>query len=204
MDEEESIDSTRLKSWTAGDWSELQQIWSDLDTGQSVPAPKFRGESISTRTAGYVFERLITEGFRLSKVRGHHSFVVSMERNLRAKEQVDGAVFAGWQGFLIESKYYPDPKVDFSPIARLHVLCEQRVVPTLGLFFSAFGFTAPAIESVGLLRPMRVLLFDRLDIGDAIDGKDFVKTVEKKWLLAVMYGKPALPVSQAIPDLFNG
>jgi hypothetical protein len=74
--------------------------------------------------------------------------------------RVDGV---GWQGFPIESQFWA-AKVDFDPIALLHVPVGQRPVGTLGLYLSAFDHTAAALESAAGLRPIRVLLFDQKDL----------------------------------------
>jgi hypothetical protein len=107
-------------------------------------------------------------------------------------------LFDGWQGFLVESKCWRD-KVGFGPVARLHVLVEQRQAVTLGLFFSAFGFTAAAADSAELLRPIRVLLFDQHDIEFGIrTAKSMRDTIHQKWLLALKFGRPNLPVSEPL------
>jgi hypothetical protein len=86
---------------------------------------------------------------------------------------------------LIESKF---AVVDFNPIARLHLLAEQRPVGTMGLLFAASGYTAPALDSAHILRPIRVLLFEQDDIRFAADNSDIVRAVQLKWRAAAKYG----------------
>ena len=50
----------------------------------------------------------------------------------RTKEEVDGLVTLGWQGFLIQSKLEADP-TPFDPIARLYLQVGRRPRGTIGL-----------------------------------------------------------------------
>jgi hypothetical protein len=145
-----------------------------------------------------VFERWVMEAFRLSGAAGHYAYPVYGLRGGQVKEQVDGLVHAGWQGFLVESKFYEE-EVPFGPIARLHVLAEQRPVGTLGLFFSASGYTDAAEETAETLRPLRVLLFDRRDLLWALKSeRSMLEMVHRKWVLALKYGKPYLPIDEPL------
>jgi hypothetical protein len=83
------------------------------------------------------------------------------------------------------------------------------------LFFSAFGYTEPALESAALLRPQRVLLFSEKDLAwamlptslrkskatKAFQGR-MLQMVRKKWLLAIRSAVPNLPLALDI-DVFN-
>jgi hypothetical protein len=161
-------------------------------------APRFRGADITEQKAGWVFERLIMEGFRLAGASGHYAFSVPLGTSGTIREEIDGLVIDGWQGFLVEAKFWT-AGVDFGAIARLHILVEQRFSNTLGLFFSAFGFTSPAVESARLLRPIRVLLFDGTDIDTALTSKrDMMDTVRKKWALGLKFADPYLKASTPI------
>src|SRR5437588_700640 len=111
------------------------------ELGQEEVVRRFRGRVLTPQQGGIVFERWVLEAFRLSGVRGHYPYRVAIsEREGGTKEQIDGLLFDGWQGFLLESKCQAKP-VDFDPIALLYTLVEQRVVGTMGLFFSASGYT---------------------------------------------------------------
>ena len=58
------------------------------------------------------------------------------------------------------------------PIFRLHLMAEQRPIGTMGLIFSASGYTDPAIELAERLRPIRVLVFSTMpDIGPSPPGR---------------------------------
>ena len=89
--------------------------------------------------------------------------------------------------------------MDFGPIARLHCLVQQRQSHTLGLLFSAFGFTAPALDSVELLRPIRVLLFDQNDVEFGLQSAEKMRgMIHSKWALALKFGRANLPASADI------
>jgi hypothetical protein len=197
-----------LGEWKATGVTELRKVWEDLrpDSADESVERKFAGESLTLDQAGAVFERWVLEAFRLSGWTGHYAFRVPLGESGSTREQIDGLLLDGWQGFLVESKFWTN-KVDFGPIALLHALVDLRPVGTLGLFFSAFGYTAPAVESARLLRPLRVLLFDKDDLGDALaEGKTFkgrmAEIVRRKWALAVQTGRPHVSVLTPI-ELFN-
>lgn len=166
---------------------------------------RFREQILTPEQAGTVFERRVLEAFRLSGHTGHYPFTVPMQASGSIREQIDGLVIDGWQSFLVESKFWIG-QVDFGPIALLHTLLDTRPVGTLGLFFSAFGYTQPAKESTDRLRPVRVLLFDQDDLDWALVKRPFkgsmMEMVRRKWPLAVMYSRSSASVSDLI-DLFN-
>jgi len=196
-----------LAGWKATGAKELRKIWENLwtDPVDDNSARSFRGRNLTPEEAGDVFERWILEAFRLSGMTGHYAFPVPLRESESIREQIDGLVIDGWQGFLVESKFWTK-KVDFGSIALLHAHVETRPVGTLGLFFSAFGYTPPALESAELLRPVRVLLFDRSDLMRALLGGSFkgrmVEMVRRKWMLAMKYGRSYLPVSE-LSGFFN-
>jgi hypothetical protein len=185
-----------FRTWRARNWGELRAIWGGLMpelAGRKSLERRFRSQLLTPQYAGAVFERWMLEAFRLSGAAVRESYVVPMPDSAAPREQIDGSLTEGWQGFLIESKFWPS-NVDFDPIAVLHVLVEQRPVGTLGLFFSAFGYTPPAVELAGRLRPIRVLLFDQNDLLWAMKpGHGMMKLVRERWIFAVQYGGPFLP-----------
>jgi hypothetical protein len=193
--------------WRAENLQQLRRIWHDLRPEEDDPRAvrTFRDRVLTSEQAGTVFERWVLEAFRLSGHTGHYAFSVPMQGSGTTREQIDGLVLDGWQGFLIESKFWTS-QVDFGPIALLHTLLDTRPVGTLGLLFSAFGFTNPAKESTDRLRPVRVLLFDQDDVNWVLAKKPFkgsvLELVHRKWLLAVMYGSSSVPLNTPI-DLFN-
>jgi hypothetical protein len=195
------------RDWQAESAREVRKIWEDLRTDTDDPdiERRFRNRSLSADQAGLVFERWVLEAFRVSGMAGHYGFRVPLHASAQTREQIDGMVLEGWQGFLIEGKFWIG-KVDFGLIALLHALLETRPVGTLGLFFSAFGYTPAAIESAELLRPIRVLLFDRRDLVWALEHRSFRRRmaamVQRKWILALKLGRPHLP-PDTTTELFN-
>jgi hypothetical protein len=185
-----------LTSWKAGDWDGLIQVWRDLVGEGTDHQPLFGEEEINPREAGYVFQTWIIEAFRLSGAEIEPPFRIPIRpgEDERAKHEIDGLFICEWNGFLIESKFQ---HVDFGPVARLHVLTEGCPIGTMGLFFAAKGFTSPAIDAVQYLRPMRVLLFDQVDIESVLqhENRDFIQAVRLKWKAAIMLGMPNTPIT---------
>jgi hypothetical protein len=200
--------ATAFQTWRAEDWDHLRAIWTSLYPREGEPS-RFGPDLLTPQQAGWVFERWILEAFRLSGVVGHYPF-----GNRRVNEQIDGLLFEGWQGFLIESKFKlgkkidskprTGRKIDIGPIYRLHILVEQRLAGALGLFFAAFGYTLPAIEKARSLRPTRVLLFEASDLNWALEQPGSMMTmVRRKWIRALKDGDPHAPIAEPI-DLFGG
>jgi len=144
---------------------------------------------LTPQQAGWVFEHWVCESFRLvadraDRVRG--PFTVRMDASERTKEEVDGLVTLGWQGFLIQSKFESEP-TSFEPIARLYLQVGRRPEGTIGLFFSRL-YSEAAEELAAELRPIRVLLFRIEEIEWALISEpplDMVEVVRRKWRLAL-------------------
>ena len=200
--------SAFISDWKARNQRELRAIWEMLCTNRPEEGTErtFRSRPLSRAQAGAVFERWVLEAFRLSGATVHYGYEVAMPTGGAVRQQIDGLVFDAWQGFLVECKFWTD-KVDVNPVPLLHVIVDERPAGVLGLFFSAFGYTAPAVESADRLRPLRVLLFDSADLVWALNRRKFagsmVAMVRRKWMLAVRSGKCALSVAGAL-DLAGG
>jgi hypothetical protein len=185
-----------LDHWTATSWDDLASIWKDLfPEPESGHGPTFRGAVVTPSEAGLVFECWVFEAFRLSSepgrpvdcVRSYHS-----PPSGPITEQIDGLVFDGWQAFLIESKNWAE-RIDFEPLAKLQLAVERRPIGTIGLFFSPGGYTSPAQTLLQMIRPIRVLPFDRKDLERALEEHNLRKIVRFKWRQAVQLGDPFLP-----------
>jgi hypothetical protein len=187
-------------SWQASDKKDLVSIWTGLrpNLDDQTAERTFREKSLTPAQAGLVFQRWLLEAFRLSGAAGHYAYQVPLKENGMTREEIDGLVFANGQGYLLEAKFWCQ-KVDFGPIALLNCRVEQRPQGTLGLFFSAFGYTPPALESAELFHPSRVLLFEHKDLVWSLEQKKFMgsmaEMVLRKWRLAVKYGRPNMPVA---------
>ena len=187
--------------WRAKNLKDLRKIWDDLrpDSDDTEVQRQFRNVILTPTQAGDVFERWVLEAFRLSGMQGHNAFRVPLRTSANTQEQIDGLIFDDWQAFLVEAKFWTQ-KVDFGPIVLLHDIVERRVAGTLGLFFSAFGYTGPAADCAAFLRPIRVLLFDATDLNWALQQESFKgsmkEMVQRKWLHTVMYGR----LNQPVPD----
>jgi Restriction endonuclease len=190
----DSQGAAKYRVWTAADRKELRAVWVGLVPHRyadlTAPARTFRGERITNQQAGWVFERWVLEAFRLDKATVQDPYVVTLAGSQGPKEEIDGLVFHGWNGFLVQSKFWP-AGVDFAPLAMLHQQAERRPVGTFGLFFSAFGFTPAAAELATHLRPLRVLLFTGPELAWSLGAKRGMMTlVEQKWQRAVKSGRP--------------
>jgi hypothetical protein len=199
-----SVPPFQSANWRAKDLKQLRKTLEELhpESDDEATERKFGTHRLTAEQAGDVFERWVLEAFRLSGARGGYSFRVPLQNAGSAREQIDGFLCDGWQGFLIESKFWTS-KVDYAPIALLRAIVEARPAGTLGLFFSAFGYTAPALELADLIRPIQVLLFDRGDLEWALGGAPTLKgrmqeMVRRKWALALQYGRSYVPVSRSI------
>lgn len=185
-------------NWHPRQWADIRNVWLELVPEsvsiQSSITRRFLGRTVNNREAGYVFEDWVLAALKMVGFSGIGSYDVRrVNFPTQTLEQVDGLIFQGFQGFLVESKFYPG-NVGFGPVAQLHICVEQRPVGTIGLFFSAFDYTAPAHDLLLALRPIKVLLFNQSDIVWAINSNDnFRKLIRYKWLLALKDGLPFAP-----------
>lgn len=200
------------REWVAQDVEQLRAVWDALrpESDDAATQRRFFGRLLTPEDAGSAFERWLGEAFRLSGATGEGAFRVPMAGGGGTREEIDGLLLDGWQACLVEAKFWPG-KVDFAPVALLRALIEARPAATLGLFFSPFGYTVPAIESVRMMRPIRVLLFDANDLLWALPAVGWSKAralaafrgrmmemVRRKWLLAV---RKATPFGDVAEDL---
>jgi hypothetical protein len=197
-----------FNDWHATNVKHLREMWRGLrpDSDEESLERTFAGRRLTPDQAGLVFERWITEAFRLSGATGCHAFTVAMRETGQTREQIDGLIFDGWQAFLLESKFWLKG-VDFGPIAVLHTLLDTRPTGTMGLFFSAFDYTRPALENTEMLRPHRVLLFNAGNLEWALNGgKSFkgrmMEMVRRKWMLTTRLLRADLPIQLPL-DLFS-
>jgi hypothetical protein len=196
-----------IRRWRPTDHAELFSCWMSLfpEYQEALPLPEeprrcFQERELTPQQAGWVFEHWICEAIRhvapvTDRVQG--PFTVHLDSSERAKEEVDGLVTLGWQGFLIQSKLESDP-TPFDPIARLHLQVERRPLGTLGLFYSR-AYSRAAEELVRELRPIRVLLFRTREIDWALTRSqplDMLEIVRRKWRAALELAIPDFPISQ--------
>src|SRR5438128_2099178 len=158
-----------FSTWEARDWEELRSVWSELAPVNDEMKPRFKGVELVENQPGYLFQRWVMEAFRLCEIEGDYPYRVGSGASKHTLEELDGLIYDGWQGFIVESKFTAN-QVDIDPIFRLHIMAEQRPVGTLGLFFSASGYKTSTIELVDRLRPIRVLLFERKDLDWAVQN----------------------------------
>jgi hypothetical protein len=181
-----------IRIWQAKNWSDFRKTWRDLRPNYDEPPrpPRFRDVELDQQKAGWLFERLVPDAFRLDGVSGHYPYEASK------REQVDGLIVIGRQGFLVESKYQ-EKRLGIDPIYRLHVLVEHRPAGALGLLFSGSGFTQGARESAQFLKPIRILLFEPLDLEWAFqDEGRMMAMVRRKWAFALKLGRPDMPIAR--------
>jgi hypothetical protein len=189
-----------IRQWTPADHGALHAAWRELFpefSGSSDPR-RFDGRDLTAQQAGWVFEHWVCSTFRLvatpqDGIRG--PFTVRLELTEQIKEELDGSVILGWQGFLIQSKLQTDP-IPFEPIARLYLQVGRRPEGALGLFFAP-KYSSAAEELSKELRPIRVLLFRVEEIQWALTREpplDRLEMVRWKWHMALEEGRPDGPV----------
>lgn len=185
----------RIRLWTPADPEALRAAWRELfpEFFGSTDPHRFLGRDLNPQQAGWVFEHWVCSAFRMvaekaDRVRG--PFTVRMEMDERTKEELDGAITLGWQGFLIQSKRQAD-LVPFEPIARLYLQVGRRPEGTMGLFFAP-NYSDAAKELTNELRPIRVLLFRTIEIHEALTREpplDMLEIARRKWRAAVEEGR---------------
>jgi hypothetical protein len=188
--------TARIRLWEPKGWDDLEATWEELIREYASPVPKGKAKSyfqsvpISNQQAGRVFERWVIGAFKASGADVEYSYTVSSaQKPARISEEHDGLLFDGWQGFLVQSKFCPGEILNIEPIAKLKARLESRPTVTLGLFFSSFPISAQAMIEAARWHPIRSLIFQRLDIEWAIQHRDMLALVTRKWRSAVKFGR---------------
>jgi hypothetical protein len=192
-----------IRPWTPADHTALHAAWRELfpEFHGSADPRRFDGRDLTVQQAGWVFEHWVCSALRLVATQEDHvrgPFTVRMDTSDRTKEELDGSVTLGWQGFLIQSKLQADP-IPFEPIVRLYLQVGRRPEGTMGLFFA--GRYSPAAEELAReLRPIRVLPFRADEIHWALTREppiDMLGMIRRKWRSALELGRPDTLLSQA-------
>ncbi len=163
------------------DWDGLLTLWSSIREGCTPEWPP-----------GRALEYLVLRAFQLDGADVTWPYEVRAVGGIQSREaveQVDGAVFARGLWCLVESKDTGD-EVNVEPIAKLRNQLLRRPSSTIGLIFSAGGFTDPARVLASFLAPQTILLWDRNDIDYCVRNKRVCDPLLTKYRVCVEEGRP--------------
>jgi len=135
------------------------------------------GLPIEGWATGKAFEYLILRAFELEQAE------VIWPYSVGRSEQIDGALFVDGMSCLIEAKEHTSP-IGLGPIARLRARLDQRPPGVIGLLFSVNGFTRAAIDTLQRLPTQNVLLWNGLDLTQALMS-GMRAGLQAKWRKAV-------------------
>jgi hypothetical protein len=137
---------------------------------------------------GKAFEYYILRAFQLEGVEVQWPYRVQ-DRHIESLEieQIDGVLFLGGRSYLVSSKDETGP-VDINPIARLRDQLSRRPACVMGLLFSRSGFTPPVLRNTSLASAPTVLLWEGVEIDEAVRGRRLAKGLEAKYRKAVTHG----------------
>jgi hypothetical protein len=156
----------------------LIRLWEWLQAGHPVDGWE----------EGKAFEYLVLRAFELEAAQVVWPYFANRF------EQIDGAVFVDGMSCLVESKQHAAP-LGFGPIAKFKARLDRRPPGTLGMLFSAGGFTAPAVEEA-LHHPTRnVLLWSDTDITYAL-MTGMRSGLQRKWRKAVEKAAPDFDLTE--------
>ncbi|TAN51675.1 MAG: hypothetical protein EPN21_06030 [Methylococcaceae bacterium] len=158
------------------DWGRLEALWGRIVAGNTPEWPD-----------GKALEYLIIRGCELSNIEVEYSYTIRPKylKNTIA-EEIDGLVYLGNIPFLVECK--DRHKMDVLPIYKLHSQLSRHPPATMGCVFVDGEFTDPAIYLADLLTPQRIILWNRDNIGSAIQAKDFSAILQRKYKDLCKYG----------------
>jgi len=187
----------RIAKWIPSGWDELVAAWDELlpeaaNPGREGPiVRRFQSSPINPQLAGKVFERWIIGAFQASGARVEYPYKVPMPDHPESGvlEEIDGLVFDNWQGFLVQSKFWEKQSVDSASINDFFDQVSRRPAGTLGLFFTAFSVTVPALEKARRHSPQSLLLIQRGDIAWACRNRNMLELIGRKWRGAVKFGR---------------
>lgn len=158
----------------------LRSLWHQLRAGSAAGFP-----------SGKAFEFLLVRAFQIDGAEVEWPYdVPTIGPGATASHQIDGVVHFAGLALLLEAKHW-NGNVDFAPIAKLAAHLRRRPANTMGIVFSAQGFTDPARESVLLSGSCQILLWEGDEIEWAMSQSGrFTEGLLTKYRQAV---KQALP-----------
>jgi hypothetical protein len=170
------------KSASVWDRAELLRLWAAIKAGDASDWP-----------AGKKFEYLIIRAFELEGVTVRWPYTSHLKGMPGAAEQFDGAIYLRDRAFIVESKNLSEPAA-IEAMAKLRFRLERRPPGTMGVLFSASGFSLLTERFAQYLSPMNVLLWGKEDIDYALPLGRMVKGLTAKMQYAIEFGSPTLPL----------
>lgn len=154
-------------------WPELSALWIEIKAGLT---PGW--------TDGKAFEHLVVRAFELNKLTVEYPYHVPPGGN--PIEEIDGVVYLGDIGFLLECK--DRRSTDVEAVAKLGLQLLRRPPATMGCVFATGQFTRPALTLADFAIPHRILLWSESDVDIALGRRDFKAMLQEKHRQLVMYG----------------
>jgi len=149
----------------------------------------YAGSEIPGWASGKAHEYALLRAFELAGACVTYPFEVRASRSQVASEQVDGVVYHDGLAFICESKDWTR-RSDIVAIAKLRVQLMRRPGTTLGIVFCKAGFTDPAKDLASYLAPQMVLLWEGVELDQAIRECTMLESLVAKYRAAVEHGLP--------------
>jgi len=151
------------------DWEDLDRLWEGI-----------KSEFTPEESKGEALERLVLCAFDLGGAVVRWPYKVGLWGKSTVAEEIDGAVHCLGLHCLIECKNWRK-NVDFEPVAKLRSQLLRRPAGTVGIVFSAGGFTTAAIELARFAAHEGIMLWNGDEIEYALRKRDFVDALMVKY-----------------------
>jgi hypothetical protein len=157
-------------------WAGLQKVLAAIQAGE--PPGWDKGEA---------FEYLVLRAFELDGAQVRYPYEVTLfdER----AEEIDGAIHLPSLSALVESKDLGG-NVPIGPIAKLRNQLLRRPAGTIGVMFSARGFTQPAMLLAHFALPQCILLWTVEELAFALKRKQMGEFLRLKYRVCIEEGIP--------------
>ncbi|WP_088254542.1 restriction endonuclease [Fimbriiglobus ruber] len=161
-------------------WPQLRKLWKQI-----------RARDTPDWDSGKAFEYLVLRMFELDGARVRWPYLVKIGSEIT--EEIDGSVKMGSLYSLIESKDERDD-IAIVPIAKLRNQLLRRPSGTIGMVFSASGFTPAAILLTQFVANPPILLWTGREIEYALNNRKIVVFCESKYRIFVDTGMPEFDI----------
>ena len=157
----------------------LRRLWNLIEAGKTAD---------DGWEAGKAFEYLVPRAFQIEGAEVRWPYDVKMGD--RVVEQIDGAIYTDGLACLIECKDWMK-KADIEPVAKIRSQLLRRPGGTIGIVFSRYGFTRPALTLARFTAPQSILLWT---------GEEIAFALEKRYMRKALLIKYHRCIEEGVPD----
>ncbi len=168
------------------DRAKLRRLWKLIEEG------KTSGDGWE---AGKALEYLVLRAFQIEGAEVRWPYDVELGDSI--VEQIDGVIYTDGLACLVECKDW-GAKADIEPVAKIRNQLLRRPGGTIGIVFSRYGFTDPALTLARFTLPQAILLWTGEEIAFALERRYMRKALLAKYRRCIEEGLPDYNIREVL------